>query len=871
MKHLGASSTKVSGPGQCQIQLRVPLPRRPFFGEHGLTPKMRKQWLDYYEDVIILAFPTPENSTMISDIDEKALVYRAPYSSQPGVKPFLPAPAKFPEPAEGSVINGSEVIDVTGYMQEDDLFKWVVPEGEWTIMRFVTRNNGAITRPAPEPGLGFECDKFNATAFDHHFDAFLGKLIEQTGPPKLGSNKGWTFLHMDSWEMGAQNWTEGFREEFMKRRGYDLLPWLPTYTGNIVGSLELSERFLWDLRITGQELILENHVGRIKEIGREYGFGLSIEPYDMNPTADLDLGSLADVPMCEFWSRGLGFNSSFSTFESSSIAHIYGKPVMAAEAFTAQPEEAWKMYPGAMKDQGDWAFCAGINRFVYHTFAHKPLGDQLRPGMTMGPYGVHWDRGQTWWNMVPEYHRYITRCQHVLQQGRTIADVLYLTPEGAPHVFRPPVTALTKNDTIPDRLGYNFDGISPLMLMELANVKNKKIVFPGGASYHILVLPNFETMTPELLQKLSGLAKKGAIIVGSPPLRSPSLVNYPECDRITGKLSEKIWGGFEPPSNVTEVPHGKGEFIWGGELSEEVPGDLYPHYEATASILRQMQVKDDFVSAGPVRYTHRRTEELDIYFIANRNNENISTQCTFRIDKGVPELWDPLTGEIRPLPGYRHLDGLTTISMELDAFQSFFVVFPESREDSKESTKRSNFPREKTILELKGPWTVSFDPEWGGPAEVEFETLEDWTDRPEEGIRYYSGTASYHKSFEVPELTGKMKLNLGKVNHMARVILNGKDLGVVWTAPWQVDMSDAIQAGINRLEIQVANLWINRLIGDEFKYDDGIVDNHWPDWLVEGKERSSGRFTFTTHRYYTRDSPLEASGLLGPVSIFSAD
>jgi len=555
MQHLVASSTQITGPGPCNIQLPVAPPHRPFFGEEGLTPLMRKQWFDYYRDVKVLAFPTPEHAESICDIDEKALVYRAPYSSQPGVRPFLPAPAKFRELKEGSIIPESEVIDVTSHMNKDGRFTWEVPEGNWTIMRFVTRNNGAVTRPAPEPGLGFESDKFSSTAFNHHFEAFLGKLIAQTGPPKPGANSGWTFLHMDSWEMGAQNWTEGFREEFQKRRGYDLLPWLPVYAGNIVGSLELSERFLWDLRVTGQELILENHAGHIKEIAQEYGFGLSIEPYDMNPTADLDLGSLADVPMCEFWSRGLGFNSSFSTFESSSIAHIKGKTVLAAEAFTALPVEAWKMYPGAMKDQGDWAFCTGINRFVYHTFAHKPLGNHLRPGMTMGPYGVHWDRGQTWWNMVDAYHSYITRCQYILQQGRTIADVLYLTPEGAPHVFRPPGTALTSNDTIPDRLGYNFDGISPLMLMELARVADGKITFPGGASYQILVLPDFETMTPELLQKLSALAKEGAIIVGSPPLRSPSLVNYPECDRITRALSEKIWGGFDPPARITQIPY----------------------------------------------------------------------------------------------------------------------------------------------------------------------------------------------------------------------------------------------------------------------------------------------------------------------------
>ena len=227
----------------------------------------------------------------------------------------------------------------------------------------------------------------------------------------------------------------------------------PVYSGNIVESPEISERFLWDLRQTGQELVLAYHAEQVKKYSHLHGLGLSIEPYDMNPTADLELGAVADIPMCEFWSKGFGFNSSFSCMEATSIAHIQGQPVVQAEAFTADSKEAWKQYPGSMKDQGDWAFATGINRLFYHTFEHKPLNDSLLPGMTMGPYGVHWDRKQTWWPMVADYHRYISRCQFILQQGKPVADILYLTPEGAPQVFLPPPSALTGNDTIPDRKG----------------------------------------------------------------------------------------------------------------------------------------------------------------------------------------------------------------------------------------------------------------------------------------------------------------------------------------------------------------------------------------------------------------------------------
>ena len=444
------------------------------------TEDLREQWEQYYEDVAVLAFPTVETGSGIEDIEEKALYYRAPYSSRPGVKPFLPAPAGFANTDPASVISLGSIVNLTDRLLPDGKLQWDVPPGKWTIMRFGLRNNGAVTRPAPLPGLGFECDKFDTAAFNDHFDAYIGKLLTKVGRRDNTSGGGWTMLHIDSWEMGAQNWSDAFRDEFARRRGYDPLPYIPTYAGNIVGSLEVSERFLWDMRLTGQELILENHAGHFKRLGRRYGFGLSIEPYDMNPTADLDLGAIADVPMCEFWSQGYGFNTVYSCIESTSIAHVYGRPTVAAEAFTAGSREAWKLYPGAVKNQGDWAFCMGINRFVYHTFAHKYLGEAMRPGMTMGPYGVHWDRGQTWWPMAAAYHKYVARCQFLLQQGRTVADILYLAPEGAPHVFRPPASALDGEGVLPDRRGYNFDGCSPKSLLDLATVRDHRIVFPGG-------------------------------------------------------------------------------------------------------------------------------------------------------------------------------------------------------------------------------------------------------------------------------------------------------------------------------------------------------------------------------------------------------
>lgn len=873
MQHLVASSTEVNGPSKFNEKLTIPEPRKPYFGERALTESLTEKWLEYYEDVFVLAFPRPEKSTIIEDVDEKALYYRAPYTSRKNVKPFLPAPANFAEVA-GTAIDTDKIIDLTELLQADGKLEWDVPEGNWTIMRFGVRNNGAVTRPAPTPGLGFEADKFDTTAFNAHFDEYIGKILQKVGPRKEGTTGGWTMIHIDSWEMGAQNWTANFRREFKKRRAYDPLKFFPTYLGKVVGSLEFSERFLWDIRQTSMELVLENHAGHFKELGRRHGFTLSIEPYDMNPSSDFDLGAVADVPMCEFWTKGQGFNSAFSCIESTSIAHVLGRPVVAAEAFTAGSKEAWQMYPGNVKNQGDWAFCMGINKFVYHTFAHKPLGNQYRPGMTMGPYGVHWDRGQTWWNLSSAYHRYITRCQHVLRQGRTVADILYLTPEGAPHVFRPPLSALEGDSVLPDKRGYSFDGCSPLALIELADVKDHQIVFPGGATYRLLVLPDFETMTPELMEKIDYLLQNGAVIIGGiPPQKSPSMTGFPECDQQVRASAQKVWGGLIAPEKASVRNYGLGTIYWGGRFSETDTAGLYPVYEVAANVLKEIGVKEDFSASGSIRYTHRTTAEKDIYFISNRTGLPVQDICSFRDGAGTPELWDPVTGETRLLTEYTRENGQTSIPIKLDKDQSLFIVFSKNgTSDDEHISGDRNFPEISKLKELSGSWNISFDPAWGGPETITFDELEDWSKREEEGIKYYSGSATYHKTFDMPETINSenqdIYLDLGKVKNLARVKLNGKDLGIIWTFPARVNISKAVQARENMLEIEVANLWGNRLIGDANLPYDGVIDGKWPDWLMERKPRTSGRYTFTTHNYYKKDMPLQASGLLGPVTIY---
>ena len=1015
MQHLLSSVTETKGPAKFDAVLAIPQQHPTPWG------KMRT---DFYEDVFVFAFP--KCSAVIADIAEKALFDRYPYTSHSGVKAFLPAPAKFDEPSAENVILPEDIIDLSEYLDSDGRLQWDVPAGEWTIVRMTRRATCASTRPAPKPGIGLECDKFDTAALDHHFANYYGKLLEKVGPRK-GKN-GWTTVHMDSWEMGSQNWTKDFLSGFKKRRGYDAKPYLLAYTGRAVEGLEISERFLWDVRLTSQELVLENHAGHLKKLGKKHGFELSIEPYDMNPTADLDLGAVADVPMCEFWSVGMGFDSSFSCIESTSIAHTMGRAIVSAEAFTANHGEGWRQYPWSMKNQGDWAFCMGINRFVYHTFAHKPLGEEYRPGMTMGPYGVHWDRGQTWWPMAKEYHEYVSRCSYLMRQGVTVSDILYLTPEGAPHVFRAPSSALEGTGPLADKKGYGFDGCSPNILMARARVRKGKIEFPGGTSYSLMVLPEFETMTPKLLGKIESMVKAGATIIGSPPLKSPSLSNYPKCDDKVRSLAKKVWGTLKVPKEITIRKYGRGTINWGGALSpatdvEEKPiltdsswiwypegnpvaaapaatryfkrtvnvdnnkilisassavtadnsfdlsingkqvdqGDnfniikeksigkflrpgentititatnsgpgnnpagliaafelkykdgskeiiytdklwsssleektdwkpaivlgpfamgpwglsptasvpeLYPNYDDTVALLKQMGIRADFISTGPVRYGHRATKQQEIYFVSNKTADHIQADCTFRVAKGNRQLWNPVTGQSRSLMQYKTINGHTTIPMEFAPYESFFVIF--GRKGSSKSLAKItelNFPKVIPAATLQGAWDVSFDPKWGGPEKTTFDILHDWTESDERGIKYYSGIATYSKRFNRPAgiaADSKIYLDLGTVHDMARVRLNGKDLGVVWCAPWHVEISDVLKAGKNNLEIEVANRWPNRMIGDRQPLDANIRTLQWPNGFLGGKEYKTGRYTFSTSSAHDQLLP---SGLGGPVRI----
>ena len=532
MQHLRSSETQVVGPSRFEGELPKPRPRDPYFGRGSLGP-CEADWRDFYRDVAVLAFPTPRGAWRLPDWEEKALFFRPPYSSLPGVKPFLPPTAETPDAAD-STVNVAQIHDISEFMDADGRLTWDVPEGEWTILRLGRRLTGQTSRPAPDAGLGLESDKFETSGIDAHFAAFNAKMLDVAE---------FTTLHHDSWEMSSQNWSENFREHFTKRRGYDPLPWTPAMFGIPVGSVEETERFLWDLRRTARELVYENNVLRMKTLGKERGLDFSTEAYDLNPAGDLYLFRAADVPMGEFWSRGYGFDADFSVFEAVSSGHTTGAQVVGAESFTTSGDK-WRQHPGAAKRQGDWAFCAGINRLVFHRMCAQPNADA--PGLSLGAHGMHWDRTQTWFPLADGYCDYISRVQAVLQRGVPSADVLFLDREDAPTVFVPPTSAFLGGE-FKDKRGYNFDGCAPQVLLDSAVAKDGKIVFPGGATYSILVLPKSETMTPELAKKLRRLADAGVAVVGTRPKRSPGLENYPNADAALNAELDALWNGPNPP------------------------------------------------------------------------------------------------------------------------------------------------------------------------------------------------------------------------------------------------------------------------------------------------------------------------------------
>lgn len=760
-----------------------------------------------------------------------------------GLDKPLPPPASATAPAD-CVIPRERIVDLTKNLQPDGTLAWDAPAGDWTVIRFGYTPTGQITGTTAAYGAGgLEGDKFNPAALDVHWANALAPFLSDK---EVSAHV--QAIHQDSYELGAQNWSARFPEQFRTRRGYDIIPWLPVMTGRVVGSQDQSERFLWDLRRAICDSIADNYFGRLRDLCHKAGKQFTCEAYHEDQFDNVTVGALADVPMSEIWVNQTNpsiIPPPYWTKLGASPAHVYGHRIVQCESFTSNKwpgDGDWPMTPWGLKPLGDAIFCGGINRMVLHVSAMQPWMN-VAPGMTIGYCGQQVHRGNTWWPLASGWTDYLARCQHLLRQGTFVADVLYSCGENSPSKSLQPEGSIT---SMPQ--GYDYDVCDPQAILTRLTVKDGRLVLPDGLSYRVLVLPAGDTMTPALLRKIGELAKAGATIMGPKPTRAPGLTGGPQADAETRKLADELWDG----------------------------GRILPT-QSLSPVLARLGAAPDFApeASAPLIYIHRRLDDgRELYFVANHSTDTLAVRCKFRVAGRQPELWDPVSGKTRPLPEFTEEAGQTAVPLKFAPRQSFFVVF--GKKPAQSATAKENFCALQPVAELAGPWKVSFDPKWGGPKEpVTFARLEDWTRRPEPGIRYYSGRAIYRKRFDLPKTVKRgtpLLLDLGVIKDMAAVRLNGRDLGVVWCAPWQVDISRAVKQNGNQLELTVVNTWANRMIGDEqlpldYKRDWTGMVTELPEWLTQHKPRTSGRYTFATLAPFKRTDPLLPAGLLGPVSI----
>jgi hypothetical protein len=911
----------------------------------------------FYEDIAVLAYPTPAVPYQIPDIQGKAAFHR---------QDFPAAPATYTEVPTTQVVPSSSILDLTSHFQNGTL-TWNVPAGKWTVLRIGHTSTGVMNHPAPASGLGLETDKLSKAATQAQFAGLMAKLtgdVGQLAGPTLVTT------HIDSWETGSQNWTPTFREDFKRLRGYDPQPYYPVITGQVVDSVEVSERFLWDLRETVADLLNTNYAGEMRRLANQKHLRLSIEAYGDCPTDDIRYGENCDEPMLEFWQ-----------WPHNDIA----------PEITSGDAEKWQSYPGTIKAHGDYQLAHGVQRFVFHRYAMQPWLDR-EPGMEMGPWGLHYERTETWWNDTLPWHTYLARCQYLLRQGVYAADICYVEPEGAPRSFSVPADSPA---------GYGADACAFDAVINLMSVKNGRIVLPSGMSYRLLVLSDSQTMTPELLRKVAALVKAGATVIAPRPVKSPSLSGYPACDSQVANLAAEVWGNCDG-ATVFAHAYGLGRVIWG---------------RSPAQVLSDMNVSPDIAPdnafGNHLASIHRRLANgTDLYFVANQSGHSLSGSCDFRSTGRVPEFWWPETGKIEPAASYSKKAGGTRVHLDLGPTESVFVAFlpsaksidpilPDSLigatgsanaalnqikiisaiygvpgdpvrtrdvrakaqalvdngetefqvarlaegddpaymvvktatitysvgsvektvvgqdpdtislDDISDSGTRINrihgtstghyvlettSPGEYNVKTASGrslvatvpplpdpvtldtPWNIKFPPGQGAPPQITLAALQSWSDNADPNVQYFSGTATYTTTVTIPRTMvapdKQVYLNLGTVKVIADVSVNGHDMGILWRAPYVTNITSALKPGANNISVQVTNLWINRMIGDEQLPEDsdrnpnGTLQS-WPDWLQADKPSPTGRITFADWRLWHKGSPLQPSGLIGPVTLFA--
>jgi (4-O-methyl)-D-glucuronate---lignin esterase len=749
-----------------------------------------------------------------------------------------------PEFAEKFVVSPQDVIDLTGKMKADGTLDWTPPDGHWMVLRIGYSLTGHENGPAPAEATGLEVDKLNRDYVKSYVEGYLKMYADTVGSENMGKD-GISYLLTDSIEVGPQNWTDNILDEFKQRRGYDARPWLPALTGVVIKNTTDTNRFLWDFRRTLGQLLAENHYGEIADDLHAHGmsyYGEALEYHRPSLGDDMEMRSKTDVPMGAMWtyagSPGPDVDYISDLRGAASVAHIYGQNLVGAESMTSRGP-AWSFSPNNSKKVADLEFALGVNRFEIHESTHQPAPD-MAPGLTLGQYGLWFNRNDTWAEEAGPWVSYLARCSYMLQQGRYAAEVAYFYGEEGP------LTAVFGWKSVEDAPeGYGFDFVNSDVILHELSVKDGRLVTPGGTSYRILYLGGrSQRMTLPVLRQIRSLVAQGAVLVGNRPTDSPSLADD---EKEFQRVADQLWGRG-PAAEEQGRRVGKGRVYTGMSAGEA---------------LAKLNVARDWEYTKPeadttLMFLHRKLEDEDLYFVDNREERTENVDATFRVDGKAPELWDPATGETQPA-SYRIADGRTTIPLHLDPHGTTFVVF---RKPAAQTFLQIPAPKETAISDLdealSQDWRVSFEPGKGAPETLDLEHLVSWTEMPlpvsDEAVKYFSGTATYLKTVDIQARDlvkgAHLWLDLGDVRELAAVKVNGVDLGIVWKTPYKVDVTDAIKPGKNDIEIKVTNLWVNRMIGDQ------------QPWALK-------KYAFAGFTPYKADSPLLPSGLLGPVHIVS--
>ncbi|KPL11147.1 MAG: hypothetical protein AMS26_20640 [Bacteroides sp. SM23_62] len=753
-----------------------------------------------------------------------------------------------------------KTINLDEFTSDDKFIEWEVPEGKWDIISFFMCNTGQnLMCPSPNSN-GLMIDHLSRKATKTHFDTMLGRLDKVSTPENRLK-----FLEVDSYEVWpAKDWTPGFVQEFKTRYGYDPTPYLPLLQGYSSKDSVVGKRFLGDYSRLVSDMMIENHFAQSSDIAEEHGMLMFAEAGHGGSARVDPLKALGNshIPMGEFWNR----QRHWVTKEAASAAHIYGKKVVASESLTGWNH--WQHGPTNFKQLCDIVFCNGLNQVFFHTFAHNPeiAG---KPGFVYHA-GEHINVNTTWWEMAGPFMDYLSRCSYMLRQGNFVGDACLYYGDQAPNLVPPKRIDPNIKPIFGDSLclhcgrpkpvdagelpGYDYDYINADIITTTLTAEDGKLVLPTGQSYRVMLLPDRDDISLEVLKSLEKLVSDGAIVIGRRPERTTSLKNYPDCDTEVKTIADKLWGQCDGVK-IFSNNYGKGTVYWGKSVKE---------------VLEELNIPPDFEVKGidnrdrHIDYIHRRTDTEDIYFVSNSNQKEEEFTCIFRVDKNwIPEIWDAETGLIQREVEYSNVENGISTEFIMDPLASRFVVFRNKSTGKNDAElnydlqygfhRKQKSGEIKETIDLTHHWKIRFNPEMGGPDSYQLEKLTSWSEIDHEGIRYYSGSASYSRDFSVGEETlsagSEAFAVFGDIQEMARVFVNGNDCGIVWTPPYKARITPYLKAGTNSITVQVINTWNNRIVGD--------VRN--PDKKPFTKTNAKIRFN--------EDSPLLRSGLMGKAEI----